>query len=362
MNSNKPIIKNRNFPIDKKINALPSSNHIKKSSINAKLITNIKKNIGSKVKVDTLNNAYPNPSEDKLQLACNQKECNVMTFVKDYITPIYQVLSIELPAYHMKLRTTKCLNTSIMTMYLLLGTKGITKSEYCSVQNIRKRVAANSLQRKDDIMMYDRLIKDIFSTKDKYRNFYYIMITDGNMKKNNLRNVNNDEEYFPGHVFVIEKIPCISSKTNKYKLYQSYINEYDLEGHYEKNQNSMDIDEEKLRKILEFGTKQIFSQINWNQEISYYWQQLTHVDASKYDGYCTDELKFCYQKVKVVSCYKILLKFVNSALKQLSLNENKYYIEGAIIDQLSSKELISKLLELKEKILKLYNIYNVVNK
>ncbi len=323
-----------------------------KSRSNSNILRNTG-NITNNIKISKTPNISKNSSN------CNN--CNVMTFIKDYITPIYQVLSIELPQYHMKLRTTKCLNTSVMTMFLLLGNKGLKRSEYCSVQNIRKRVSDNNLKRKDDIMNFNKLIDDIFSKKEKYRYFYYIMITDGEMVQNTIKSRFNtkpqNDAYFPGHVFVIEKIPC--NNTNKYKLYQSYINEYDLEGHYEKNENSMDISESKLKDILEKGTKQIFINSEWDQNISNYWKELTHVDANQFNGYSTNNLKFCYQKVQVNSCYKILMDFVNYSISEIDKNPNKYFIVDAIEPQLSSLDLKNKLFELKTKISKLYNIYNV---
>lgn len=314
---------------------------------------------------------------------CHNNNCNVMVFLKDYITPIFQVLTVELPEYHMNLRTTKCLNTSVMTMFLLLGNKGLKKSEYCSVQNIRKRVNAQNLVRKDDISYFDELIKDIFSKKEKHRHFYYIMITDGEMKKqlksnslstkaitsstksNNSTSLNTSinsidstsEEYFPGHVFVIEKIPC--ENNNKYMLYQSYINEYDLKGHFDKNSSSMEISENKLKEILTMGTKQIFINSQWNTNISKYWKELTHVDASNFNGYNTDNLKFCYQKIRVESCYKILKNFINYAVSEINKNPNKYNIPVTGDPPLPKEELKNKLLELQTKINNLYKLYNV---
>jgi hypothetical protein len=297
-----------------------------------------------------------------------QNDCDIMTYLteKDYITAVIQVLSIHLPNYNMKLRTTKCLNTAIMTMFLLLGSEGIKKSEYCSVSKVKQRVLDKNISRNDEMIMFDSMIDDLFSHRETNRYFYYIMITDGEMLKSN-----DEKNYFPGHVFVIEKIPC--GTKNKYKLYQSYINEYTLKGHYQKNNNSMEISEPNLKKIFgktgynaknnninanikQNGISIIFSEKYWNSKTSQFWKKLTYVESEKYNGFSTNELKFCYKKVRVSNCYKILNTLVTHALQNLNKNPNFYNLPEAIDEPLSSKDLINKLKNLQIIVKEKYNI------
>jgi hypothetical protein len=292
-----------------------------------------------------------------------------------------QVLSVHLPDYHMKLRTTKCLNTSIMTMYLLLGTTGLKKSEYCSVNKIRSRITSQNITRLDEMILFDKMITDLFKKGGKYRYFYYVMITDGEMirLKDSLYSNNSDndqEDYFPGHVFVIEKIPC--GNINRYKLYQSYINQYTLSGHYQKNHNSMEVSEQDLKIIFgrtgvdsknmrintknqKNGVSTIFSEKEWGKDTTNAWEKLTYVPSEKYNGFSTTNLKFCYQKVKVISCYKILLNFVNNAIEKMKYNPNIYTIQDPADPQLEPAELLNVLKKLKEEVNIKYNKINAQN-
>ncbi len=312
---------------------------------------------------------------------CKNNECDIMTYLTDYVTPIMQILSVHLPDYHMKLRTTKCLNTSIMTMYLLLGTTGLKKSEYCSVNNIKKRITDENITRLDEMILFDKMINDLFKRGGKYRYFYYIMITDGEMvrSKNSLYSNNKEtdqQDYFPGHVFVIEKIPC--GNINRYKLYQSYINQYTLSGHYQKNNNSMEVSEQDLKDIFgktgvnaknmiinsknkRNGVSTIFMDNEWNKYTTHAWEKLTYVPSEKYNGFSTNNLKFCYQKVRVLSCYKILLNFVDSAIKKMNYNPNIYILENPADPQLKPDELFNILKKLKKEVQEKYNKINVQN-
>jgi hypothetical protein len=286
-----------------------------------------------------------------------------MTYLVDFITPIFQILTIELKDYYMNLRTTKCLNTSIMTMYLLLGTEGLKTSEVCSVQNIRKRIKNNtdklnnmdetvpqnvndlaSASRSDskirlkEMAFYDQMIDDLFDNNDPKRVFYYIMITDGSMtRSHSQKNDVTKEDYFPGHVFVIEKIPC--STKPKFKLYQSFIGEYTLKGHFNKNHKSLKMSGKELKKILGKtgilnnkdkidGVSTIFTDNIWSPRTTEMWEKLTHVKSDNYNGFSTKELRFCYQKIYVDTCFSILNKFANKALNNLNKDINYYDVEN----------------------------------
>ncbi len=311
---------------------------------------------------------------------CKNNQCDIMTYLTSYITPIMQVLSVHLPDYHMKLRTTKCLNTSIMTMYLLLGNKGIKYSEHCNVSKVKDRIIKNNITREDEMVLFDKMLNNLLKKGGKHRYFYYIMITDGEMlcpKNSQYNNSPIDKtDYFPGHVFVIEKVPC--GKENTYKIYQSYINQYTLKGHFMKNHNSMQISEADLKAIFgntgidpntklinknkqRQGVSTIFINNTWDENVTKAWEKLTYVPSKKYNGFSTNNLKFCYQKVKVNSCYKILLEFVNNAIKNIKKNPEFYTLNEPADPQLQSQELLDKLLKLKSEVTEKYYKINAQN-
>ena len=67
-------------------------------------------------------------------------DCNVTSIILKYLVPIFQYLSVEMKDYNMKLKTTKCLNTAVMLVYILGSQKDIdTKVDYCDTENINKR-------------------------------------------------------------------------------------------------------------------------------------------------------------------------------------------------------------------------------
>ena len=186
-------------------------------------------------------------------------DCNVTTLILKYLVPIFQYLSIEMKDYNMKLKTTKCLNTAVMLVYILGSQKDIdTKVEYCDTENINKRykkikTIEKKREKKADIL--NKLEKDLLTENIRYRYFYYILMTHTKMTKGEKK-----DGWFPGHVFIIEKSKDCQKKL-RYKIFQSYINQYDLDGHYKRNNNSMEIKNNNIKSIVT-GMKNILLKKN----------------------------------------------------------------------------------------------------
>ena len=126
-------------------------------------------------------------------------DCNVTSIILKYLVPIFQYLSVEMKDYNMKLKTTKCLNTAVMLVYILGSQKDIdTKVDYCDTENINKRYEKikdekKKVERKEKIL--NKLEKDITNSKLNNRYFYYILMTHTTMY-----NKKNEKGWFPGHV------------------------------------------------------------------------------------------------------------------------------------------------------------------
>tara|TARA_Y100001970_G_scaffold291000_2_gene426627 strand:+ start:3556 stop:4434 length:879 start_codon:yes stop_codon:yes gene_type:complete len=280
-------------------------------------------------------------------------DCNVTSIILKYLVPIFQYLSVEMKDYNMKLKTTKCLNTAVMLVYILGSQKDIdTKVDYCDTENINKRYAKikdekKKVERKEKIL--NKLEKDIINPKIKDRYFYYILMTHTTMY-----NKKNEKGWFPGHVFIVEKSKNCKSKL-RYKIFQSYINQYDLNGHYKRNNESMDVENHNIKPIIN-GMKNILLKKTWNKRAVKFWKKLCYIDTSDILGYDTKDINFCYEKIKIENCYKNLLKFTKKALKNIEDNINNGNLDYYNVDQQDNDVKVKELdiHELYEKFYKLH--------
>jgi len=268
---------------------------------------------------------------------CQYKECEVTTLVMKYLEPIMQLLSGSMKDYNMQMRTTKCLNTAVMLTYILGGSDKLKRVEYCEVSKINNRYEkkANKLEHKKKI--FNKLKQDLSKKNIKKRYFYYILITNNNMNKSNKLPPNAEKsQFFPGHVFIIDKFPVCNKKEPKYNIYQSYINHYDLKGHYKKNKKSMNLKNNDVNSLLS-GINNIISEPVWNNEAVDFWNELTFVDTTNLINYNTDKLNLCYSKIRIDYCYKEFRNFIKKHKDKLendiknNFNLNKYS-ENILVD------------------------------
>ncbi len=250
-----------------------------------------------------------------------------------------QLLTNELREYNMQLLTTKCLNTAVMMMYLMLGAHALKITRFCDVDNVRKRHASGTDPR--SLSTAARLAQDIELTRE--RNLFYIMITDGDMKsakRNRTGKPDNRTRYFPGHVFVIESLP-----RGTFNMYQSYINHYDLSTHIDQT-GSLSLGRERMRQLLDGLVRMMMTRV-WSRETSEFWVQLTNTPlkhAQQFEGFqMRDTLLLCYRKVTTKTCLSKLRDLVDVKLHDLK------QVSGAVLNQVygcpdrySSTDLVPK--------------------
>lgn len=137
--------------------------------------------------------------------------------------------------------------------------------------------------------------------------------------KNKLKNSNtdrNDTRFFPGHVYVIEKINCGLKAKPRYQLYQSYINHYTLDGHATKNK-SFSFSFERAKYLIR-GLKHLYSSCAWDERATAFWKKLTHVDCSDLEGYqFSDQSYMCFRSIETTNCVEHLQEFVSTKLYDL---------------------------------------------
>lgn len=288
------------------------------------------------------------------------RRCDIGYVIKDHIRAILQILSNELEEYYMQLITTKCLNTAVTMMYLLIGNKGLVHTRYCDVDNVIKRYSNASKSVNDYIKMrWDigrKMIKSILTTSFTYRYVYYIMLTDGWMYKG------KEKLYFPGHVFIIEKLPKQSADTpQEYALYQSYIAQYDMKGAIQRNGGSIRISYTKMMNLLS-GMASFLQKSTWDQESIDFWKELTYVNVSEYSGFDSKSIALCYQKVLVKDCSTILRKIVDNRIRRIKyeltmspeISEHIYGDDTKYskmdVDPLTYKQMLEELVTMKKKL------------
>lgn len=297
---------------------------------------------------------------------CKYENCDVTNLIMKYLEPLIQLCSATMTDYNMQMKTTKCLNTAVMLTNILGGSDKLKTVEYCEVSKINNRYNAkkDKLQHKKNI--FEELKKDISKKNINKRYFYYILMTNNYMEKSeNLNSSSPETQHFPGHVFIIDKFPSCNNKEPTYNIYQSYINQYDLKGHFKRNKNSMKVKDNNINFVLD-GINNIISNKVWNNDAVNFWNEFTFVDTKELINYKTDKINLCYSKISIDDCYKEFYRFTyNRAFNlynEISSNDivklkkydiyadkNEFYIK-----QLNPNELYMKLreliLELEEKI------------
>lgn len=231
--------------------------------------------------------------------------CNLAFILRHYVKPLMQTLSNDVKDYYLRLLTTKCLNTAIMMGIFMVGYKKTkTMADYCDTEATRKR----HLNKEDDnVGILKHFKSDVLNTKTRTRCFYYIMLTDGYFEKNDGTKV-----YFPGHVFVIDK------QGEMYSMYQSYINQYDLNGHITKTGNNVRLNHKKMTLLLDYLEYILMSEI-WDEECVKKWKSFTFVDTSTtfFGSRSKGNFFLCFRKATVTNCMAHIRKYTRNKIKEL---------------------------------------------
>lgn len=284
-----------------------------------------------------------------MQTLCVTKECHNCDFgivIKDYVKPLIQLLTDDLKDFNMGMLTTKCLNTAVMLMFFYLGQEGLKSPEVCDCSNYNK-TSLNAVTN-GDALKNNRNVKNlersILSKNHQKRRLFYILLTDSYFPK-----PNNETVYFPGHVIVVEKVP---GKNLYYNLYQSYINEYDLKGHYKNNKDTFFVSYTRMQIIMK-QLRHIMTTDKWDNECVRFWSDLTNVDTQDFLGStCGNKFFICWHSMPCSGCLENVELYVTKKLQQLDMTENAPVGNEGRDARLSNFEMhkeLSKLLETIQK-------------
>lgn len=252
------------------------------------------------------------------------KICKLLHILSMHIKPILQVMNVDYNGY-IDTTETKCLNTAIMIIIVLIGKKTFKNIEYCSVQKTEHR---NSYINKNNTVMKS-LIKSM-SKPFKYTQLYYILITDGYLRSSNTL----EQIYFPGHVLIIER-----NTEACYTLYQSYINKYDLKSYIQTDECTCYTQQEILR-LLGGLQSMLSGNYVWDDDAVNMWYNMTKVKTNELIDYKLENIFICNTVFKVKNVVSNVRNFVSKTIKTLQeQKQSDKYIDRGNANALSFEEL-----------------------
>lgn len=263
------------------------------------------------------------------------KTTSFVYLISSYLIPILQVMNVKYEMYYRNnLITSKCLNTAVMLTILLVGSNKLSDIQYCDVSNTVSRHKSNF---DDNQIILKKVMKSLLHNNKTYSTIYYIMLTDGNLRDGNITSTNT--EYFPGHVFLIEK----TAMDNGYHIYQSFIKEYNLNGFLNTNK-CRTYKKTEVANMCTYFEKFLSKDYIWDTEAVEQWYKLTGVDTSKFRNYYTDNIFLCYKTFKMKTASRNIIKFVNEAINDVkdaksTGNYLKYDSTHYMTNNLSAKPL-----------------------
>lgn len=235
--------------------------------------------------------------------------CDLGYIIKDHIKLLMQLLTNDLPQFNFRMQTTKCLNTAIMLVQFLLGDKGLKMADSCDTRAVITRHSQGI--ETNNIIMTD-LKKQLFSKREKSRTLYYILLSDGYFPTQE----SVDKKYFPGHVFILEKIWDTSSKQHMYYFYQSYINKYTLREHIVMNKGLL-ITTKRASELINH-LERVLNSETWSQESVKMWYDMTFADSSNLlESNSKQRFFLCFRKAKTTICLEKVKKYLTRHARRL---------------------------------------------
>lgn len=258
--------------------------------------------------------------------------CDLGFVVRRYMKPLMQLMTDHLPRYHMGLLTTKCLNTAATIWYLFLGDKDMGRAWHCDSAEVQTRgrtarargprtFAADPANPSIVLDAFRAAVMDA-SPAVAGRTLFYVILTDAKFR--------DGAAFFPGHVFVVER-NVTARGLARFHVYQSYINQYDLDGHYDRLDKSITMSASEMAGVVADLTH-LYTAPTWDARASDFWRRFTHVDGAEFEGLpFAGASYFCYTTVQTDNCLEHLRYFVTDKLAALEAGlQQGRLVPGAI--------------------------------
>ncbi len=224
----------------------------------------------------------------------------IAEIIRGHSHALFDIVADQVPptAYAMSDRT-KCLNTAVMLLYALTGEAALDHTRYCDTDTVERRYATEG-NRSAALAsaLASALRRSCCENSEpscplsaRCESLFYVMITDADLDAGQ-----GLKQYFPGHVFVIER-----SGARRYQAYQSYVKRYDLEDYLENVKNNT-FDDAFVTDIAAELTH-MFTTERWDARCSRFWRRFTHAPGERYEG-CVirDRLLLCYRELPAAQC------------------------------------------------------------
>lgn len=279
------------------------------------------------------------------------KYCDIGYVIKDHVKLLMQLLTNDLPQFNFRLQSTKCLNTAIMLLQFLVGDKSQGIADACDTRAVIKR-HTNGEEQNDTIIK--ELTKQLFSKREKSRTLYYILLSDGYFPQST---ATNQPKYFPGHVFILEKIYDDDIKTHVFFFYQSYINQYTLKEHIQMNKG-LRITSTQAQQLLS-DLASVLQSKTWDRNNVRKWYNITFADSSNLlDTESQNRFYLCFRKAKTTTCLQRLEQYLKTKhsiiLSNKTLIDNNIYGDVLLYDDdtkpLTNNEVLMGIETLLQKI------------
>jgi hypothetical protein len=204
-------------------------------------------------------------------------------------------------------------------MYFFLGDRGLKMAEECDTRSVIARHESN-LENNAAIM--NDLRKQLFSKREKARTLYYVLLSDGyftsSQSSQSIESIAAMETqvYFPGHVFVLEKIWDEAKKEHYFYFYQSYINQYTLDGHINQNKG-LRINHGRATELLT-DLEHVLTSETWSSNNVKKWYDMTFARSDTLMGSRSRNKFFlCFRKAKSNVCLGKLNKYLLDVARKL---------------------------------------------
>jgi hypothetical protein len=232
-----------------------------------------------------------------------------------------QAISVDLAQkdggrHDIPLQLTRCYCTAVMMTHLLVNQveEALQRCNHTSTKNRSMSDTRHSLSMamsmRDDAMNEDQSSKHFM---------YYVLLTSYTSPTDNAR----EQHYFPGHVFVIEKVPE-ENTSPPFRLYQSYIGAYDLKKYMDMTRPDLHVTKERMKEILDGLVMMMDKGKVWGEDVCEFWEKLTltndftEVNGMKIDG----NIYFCYHKIDINNCNDNMQAFLRRHLTEIEKLKN----------------------------------------
>lgn len=243
--------------------------------------------------------------------------CDLGVVIKDHMRMLMRMFQQDLQAEYGNMLQdggdTKCLNTAVTLMFALLGRMAVKHTRYCDVSSVQARVRKEG--RDDSTNQVSLLKKDLLHSNHN-SSLFYIMITNADLPSVDDA---NRHTAFPGHVFVIHK----DATSRVFRLYQSYINEYNLAGAIQMNRNVSTVPPTDIHRLID-GLQYMFSRGVWDEHVRLFWKALTFVDTPLLLNHIiTGHILFCFRRVDMAHCTTTLRKLLVKRMQNAGWDQRK---------------------------------------